>query len=64
MLTLYSDGLGGARELPAIEIPIRLFRSVDQYKYATQERKNGRGGQLVVIIKRLGAIESNNPGRC
>jgi hypothetical protein len=48
-------GSGGARELPAIEIPIRLFRSVDHYKYATQERKNGRGGQLVVIIKRLGA---------
>ena len=37
MLTLYSDGLGGGRELPAIEIPIRLFRSVDHYKYATQD---------------------------
>ena len=30
-------GSGGGRELPAIEIPIRLFPSVDHYKYATQD---------------------------
>lgn len=60
MLTLYSDGLGGAESCPPLRF---LYAYFARLIITNMQPKTGRGGQLVMITKRLGAIESNNPGR-
>ena len=54
-------GSGGAESCPPLRF---LYAYFARLIITNMQPKTGRGGQLVMITKRLGAIESNNPGRC